>query len=155
MAKIYTSRFFNPELKNPAYVKVGIVRSLPKHPLPYSIYGNIFELSPQRGLINESDREVFKKRYFAQLNSLGIESVRRRIDAFEKCGNIVLLCYEDVRKPNEWCHRTFFAEWYYNHFGKAIEELADTSKAPKHSPFAMLERISQKTEQLGLFDFLS
>ena len=39
--------------------------------------------------------------------------------------DLVLLCYEDVRNLEDWCHRTMFAQWYCEHTGEIIEELKD------------------------------
>jgi len=36
---------------------------------------------------------------------------------------LVLLCWEDIRKPGEWCHRTMFAEWWAEHSGQGVLEL--------------------------------
>lgn len=40
---------------------------------------------------------------------------------------VVLCCYEDVRKPGEWCHRLVFAEWWFKRTGEKIIELQDPS----------------------------
>ena len=37
----------------------------------------------------------------------------------------MLLCYEDVRIPEDWCHRTVFAEWWAENTGEEIRELPD------------------------------
>ena len=47
---------------------------------------------------------------------------------------LVLLCYEDVRVPEDWCHRTVFAEWWAEHVGEAIEELPDPSEPKLKKP---------------------
>jgi len=36
---------------------------------------------------------------------------------------IVLLCFEDVRKPDQWCHRQLLSEWLTEHLGESIPEL--------------------------------
>ncbi|MDR2170525.1 MAG: hypothetical protein LBP59_10320 [Planctomycetaceae bacterium] len=48
---------------------------------------------------------------------------------------VVLLCYEDVSKVGQWCHRRMFAEWWENKTGEIIEELSDKPKAEIKSLF--------------------
>ncbi len=137
--KIYTSRYSNPELKSGKYTVVGITRGLPKFPLGYELAGNISEFGPPGWLFNENDREIFTPKYFDYMDRLGIARVRQLLSYYKPLGkDIVLCCYEDVRKPNEWCHRLVFAEWFKSKTGYKIEELADTSgcrpkkKEPKY-----------------------
>lgn len=47
---------------------------------------------------------------------------------------LVLLCYEDVRVPGDWCHRTVFAEWWAEQTGELIEELYDPSEPKVKKP---------------------
>jgi len=37
--------------------------------------------------------------------------------------DLVLLCFEDVRLPGDWCH-TLVVEWWEHHTREAVEELA-------------------------------
>ena len=52
---------------------------------------------------------------------------------------LVLLCYEDVRVPGGWCHRTVFAEWWAEQTGELIEELYDPSEPKVKKPAAKKE----------------
>ena len=36
--------------------------------------------------------------------------------------DVVLLCYEDLTKPGEWCHRRIVAEWFEHHLGIEVPE---------------------------------
>ena len=49
------------------------------------------------------------------------------------------LCYEDVRVPGDWCHRTVFAEWWAEQTGELIEELYDPSEPKVKKPAAKKE----------------
>ena len=58
----------------------------------------------------------------------------------------MLCCYEDVRIPNEWCHRLIFTEWWLSKTGEAIPELKDVSpikikSAPKQKVVVKIEFI--------------
>jgi hypothetical protein len=49
----------------------------------------------------------------------------RRISDAHGGQDLVLLRYEDVRKPEEWCHRQVLAEWLLARAGLAVAELVD------------------------------
>ena len=125
---IYTSRFSNPELKSEQYTVVGIVRSLPKYKPKYEIAGNILDIAPTRALFSVYDRETFTTPYKKHLDKIGLERISAQIQAYLGIGkDVVLCCYEDVRKPHEWCHRLVFAEWWFEKTGCQILELQDGS----------------------------
>lgn len=129
---IYTSRYANPELKTGKYTVVGVTRSMPRFPLEYCIAGNVIEIAPPGYLFNEYDRGRFTPRYFKHLDSVGVAKILESLLHYQKMGkDVVLCCYEDVRKENEWCHRLVFAEWWLANTGEPIGELVDTSKSPR------------------------
>lgn len=70
--------------------------------------------------------------------------------------DVVLCCYEDVRKPNEWCHRLVFAEWWYEKTGEKIEELPDPSPIPgvKKAKKKREEEENSGYEQMSFMDDL-
>ena len=56
---------------------------------------------------------------------MGIDRIYRQIQAFDSGKPVVLLCYEDVRDPLQWCHRTMFAKWLLEKTGEIADELPD------------------------------
>ena len=61
---------------------------------------------------------------FARMNRLGVGGVQDLLEPYVEEGkDLVLLCYEDLRKPGEWCHRQVFAEWWEKKTGVRIQEL--------------------------------
>lgn len=128
---IYTSRYQNPELATGHYTVVGVTRGKPKFPLKYPLAGNIMEIAPPGYLFNEYDRGRFTPRYFQHMDRQGVDKIVRILAGYERLGkDVVLCCFEDVRKPNEWCHRLVFAEWWFKRTGEAIPELPDPSPVP-------------------------
>lgn len=128
---IYTSRYQNRELATGHYTVVGITRGRPKFPLKYTLEGNIIEIAPPGYLFNEYNRARFTPPYFRHLDNVGKDKIVRILDRYEALGkDVVLCCFEDVRKPNEWCHRLVFAEWYKARTGIVIPELKDPSPDP-------------------------
>ena len=121
---IYTSRFQNPALKSGNYTVVGIVRGLPRFRLGYKLAGNIIDIAPTREIFHINDREEFTVPYKQHLDDVGFERISAQLQKYVDIGkDVVLCCYEDVRIPNEWCHRLVFAEWWKEKTGESISEL--------------------------------
>lgn len=121
---LYTSRFQNPELKSGNYTVVGIVRGLPRFKLGYERAGNIIDIAPTRELFRVEARGEFTQPYKAHLDEVGFERISAQIQKYVDLGkDVVLCCYEDVREPDEWCHRLVFAEWWFEKTGERIPEL--------------------------------
>lgn len=152
---IYTSRFSNPELNSGKYTVVGIVRGLPRFKLKYERAGNIIDIAPPRELFNEYNRERFTGPYMAHLDRLGVERISGQIQKYVDMGkDVVLCCYEDVRQPNEWCHRLVFASWWMKRTGQVIPELKDDSpvKGVRKKPADTKKKAKPEVEQQSLFD---
>lgn len=153
---LYVSRYSNPELKTGNYTAVAISLGRPKWPLGYAIAGEIKDLMPF-GLLQIQDKRIYEAKYIERLNRIGIERIQRQLDAFDSDKPVVLLCYEDVRDPAQWCHRTIFANWLKEQTGEIAEELQDPTR-PKFKRFTgeTVKSSSPKTEncitQLTMFD---
>lgn len=133
---LYVSRFGNPELKSGKYVTVRISVGSPKWPLGYNISGDISMIAPFGILNRYEEKEDYRRAYMKRLDGYGVDRIHNALSHFEGMGkDVVLLCYEDIRKPEEWCHRTMFAEWWLNQTGEIVDELFDPSvvKVPAES----------------------
>lgn len=110
-----------------------------KNPLPLGM-----ESVKPFGSKDIADQDESRRVYHARLDKIGFETIAKKLKAFEDMGkSVVLLCYEDIRKgPDNWCHRTFFAEWWLKQTGEKIEELPDLSGA---------RQMKKETLQLSLF----
>lgn len=149
---IYTSRYNNPELATGKYTVVGITRGHPKYALKYSLAGNIMEIAPPGYLFNEYDRGRFTPRYFRHMDQQGVQKIVHILSQYERLGkDIVFCCYEDVRKPNEWCHRLVFAEWWMERTGELIQELPDPSNPPGIKKQTVETPKPPEPEQLNLW----
>ena len=116
------------ELKTGKYTVVGIVRGLPRFRLGYERAGNIIDIAPPREIFNIYDREQFTTPYMKHLDNKGFEKIAAQIQHYLDFGkDLVLCCYEDVRKPGEWCHRLLFAEWWQQKTGQIIPELPNSA----------------------------
>ena len=124
--RLFTSRFRNRQLRDrPDLVKVAIVVGKPRWPLGFD-YVTLNMLAPYGRLFHLNDRLQFTQAYFEKLDALGVDVIRAE---FERISNehgdkdLVLLCYENLTKPGEWCHRQVFAQWWLRETGEVIEEL--------------------------------
>ena len=110
-----------------------------KNPLPLGM-GSVKPF----GSKDIADQDESRRVYHARLDKIGFETIAKKLKAFEDMGKpVVLLCYEDIRKgPDNWCHRTFFAEWWLKQTGEKIEELPDPSG---------VRQMKKETLQLSLF----
>jgi hypothetical protein len=123
--QIWTSRFQNKALAaHPELVKVGITVGQPRFKLGYS-YERLPLLAPYDGLFHETDRERFTRAYYARLDAAGVDAVVGALQAISDRhygSDLVLLCYEDLSKPDEWCHRQIAGQWLQDRAGISVEE---------------------------------
>ncbi len=131
--KIFTSRYANKEIAKTNLIPVGISLDKPQLELAFQVAFFIKELAPTPEMLYMK-YDTFKAKYFQKLGSLSIDSLRKRFEKISRSccrdartitnGNgIVLLCFEDITQPDQWCHRRMFAEWWERKTGEKIEEL--------------------------------
>lgn len=68
-------------------------------------------LAAKAGKLDQDDYEFLYKKNV--LNRLDPNVVQQELLALGQ--NPVLLCYEDLSKPGEWCHRRMVAAWLEEH----------------------------------------
>lgn len=149
---IYTARYSNKTLRGEGYYPVGISIGTPKFSLGYELREQCYALAP-KGFMLKMEYEPYCEAYFKKLEDIGTDKIIgivQRLDrkAQEEGKSLVLLCFEDIRKPEQWCHRTLFAEWWRRKTGEVIEELeeAEPLKQPKKAaPAAEQETNTQFT----------
>jgi hypothetical protein len=124
MPPLYTSRY---QSFDPAWgVPVAITRGLPRgnwfrYPLE-----RICELAPTRELFAIEDPAAFEAAYRAQLDGHGRELLA---DRFREISDghggkpLVLLCYEDLTRAGEWCHREIFSALWREWTGQEVAEI--------------------------------
>ncbi len=151
---IYTARYGNKTLRGEGYYPVGISIGTPKFPLGYELREQCYALAP-KGFMLKMEYEPYCEAYFKKLEDIGTDKIIgivQRLDrkAQEEGKSLVLLCFEDIRKPEQWCHRTLFAEWWHRKTGEVIEELeeAEPLKQPKKAAMSAEE---ETNTQITLF----
>ncbi|MDO5146119.1 MAG: hypothetical protein Q4D60_03875 [Eubacteriales bacterium] len=128
---IWTSRYSNKELAEhkEKYYCVGISIGTPKFPLGYVLEQQCYSLAP-KGYMLKMEKDEYQEAYFRKLEGIGADKIIGMVMRFEEAAaqedkELVLLCYEDIRNPEDWCHRTMFAQWYCEQTGEVIQELQD------------------------------
>lgn len=101
------------------------------------------ELAPF-GLRAIDDKDEFMTLYRERLGKHGVEVILSKLDELWKCQTpgsylvtpakerlpLALLCFEDVDKPEDWCHRQVFAAWWLEQTGQVLEELNTADLLP-------------------------
>lgn len=139
---IYTARYSNKNLVGqPGWAKVQTSNGAPKFPLKYPLI-ECKALAPDYSTM-KLPKDKFRVAYRKKLDRLGIARVQDMLMAAARehkyegkpAEVVVLLCFEDVRRPDDWCHRTMLAEWL-NEQGVKVEELeeAEPPKSEKADP---------------------
>lgn len=129
--ELYTSHWRNQDLVHrDDLVRVGISRaSLPcmtrkKSRYPYRMLG---ALTPTRETYAlRDDQQAYTRAYLDQLDRIGLEEIQAALEL--KSGSdggkpLVLLCFEKLEAPGEFCHRRIFAGWYRSKTGQEVPEL--------------------------------
>lgn len=62
----------------------------------------------------ETDITRYRELYFAQLDKLNPHQVVEDLTKLAGGAEPVLLCWESLKKPGEWCHRRMVAEWLWD-----------------------------------------
>lgn len=121
--RVATSRFHATDLVNQSgLLPVSVSIGMPSWPLAYGLV----QKSPVRsmcapwGLLHlDLDEDEFQARYEDRLNRIGADKIVAALEELASqhdAPGCVLLCWEDLRKPDTWCHRRHLAA-YLEHGG--------------------------------------
>ncbi|MER6611013.1 DUF488 family protein [Streptomyces sp. NPDC000927] len=123
MLTLFTNRYqqFQPTQGVPVRITLGA----PRFKLRYTLAHSVRELAPQREYFSKSLPE-FTTAYRADLDQCGVQRIAERlkqIAEIERDHRLVLLCFEDLSDPAQWCHRRVFAAWWKEMTGDTVREL--------------------------------
>lgn len=121
--KLFTSRYGNKEIARSNLISVGISLGNPRFKTAFKVEASIKELAPTRKMLY-MEYDPYKELYFKMLDTIDINELEEQFKTISKGGkDVVLLCFEDLSKQGEWCHRRMFAEWWQKKTGQEVEEL--------------------------------
>jgi hypothetical protein len=123
---LWTARYQNRNIAHYELAAVRITLGHPRFRLGYALAATMMELTPSRAMFGMTDVAEFSTAYRAKMQTHGIEAIVARLQSLhETTGRpLVLCCFEDLRKPDEWCHRTTLGRILSEH-GLPVMELAE------------------------------
>lgn len=121
-----TARYLNPNINPVIHTPIRISLGVPKFRIGYEIAGSVELLMPTPQMLSLTDEAVYRKLYFDLLDRRGIRAIVDELRCVTTpVKETILLCFEDIRKPNTWCHRRMFADWAERQTGRTIDELQE------------------------------
>ena len=120
---VFTSHWRSPLLEDADAVRVSISRGQPRRSLPFR-YRRLPELAPDDRTWAEETEEGFGASYARQLEELGAPAILERLERIAGGKTLVLLCWERLADPDEWCHRRLLAAYIGRETGLVVPELA-------------------------------
>ncbi|MFC9222180.1 DUF488 family protein [Streptomyces hygroscopicus] len=124
MLTLFTNRY--QAYQPPQGVPVRITLGAPRFRLAYQLRHVVRELAPRKEYFSKPLPE-FTSAYRADLDRLGATWIAARLQEIaetEKKHRLVLLCFEDLTDPAQWCHRRIFAKWWKDVTGDEVRELS-------------------------------
>ena len=125
--RLFTARYANPALAEHPAAKVQISLGAPKFRVAYEIH-RVPGITPAGWMLNKGEAE-FTTDYIRLLDMRGgATMVRSRLAEVARDADVdqlILCCFEDLRKPGAWCHRRIFAAWWREKTGQVVEELPE------------------------------
>ncbi|OJF12763.1 hypothetical protein BG844_18905 [Couchioplanes caeruleus subsp. caeruleus] len=100
----------------------------PRFTLPYELAGHARLISPTWAMVSISNEATYRGQYRQQLDAHGVDAVCGELHAIADQASdprLVLLCFDDLSKPDGWCHRRMFADWWTELTGDDVPELAE------------------------------
>ncbi|MFI0827254.1 hypothetical protein ACH4Q7_22675 [Streptomyces roseolus] len=119
-----TYQEFAPEMGTPIRTTAGGVR----FPLGYQIGGHARLITPPWELVKANlAADAYEFHYRRQLNEAGPDLIRQELIAIAGAWDLdvpaVLLCFDRLDHPGQWCHRTMFARWWTEVTNEDVPEL--------------------------------
>jgi hypothetical protein len=120
--KLFTARYadYDPTWGIAVRTSVGVPKGWRHGPLEH-----VRRLTPY-GLLHVTDRAEFTQLYIERLERVGVEAIFARFEGISDahdCRPLVLLCFEDVRRLDNWCHRTILGAWLRDRLDIEVPEL--------------------------------
>ncbi|MBA0053456.1 hypothetical protein E0L36_22030 [Streptomyces sp. AJS327] len=128
-----TYQEFTPAMGTPVRTTVGH----PRFPLAYQLGGIARSVTPTRTLLKIEAEDAYEWAYRRLLAERGVDAIREELTAIAGANDlevpVVLLCFDKLSKPGNWCHRTMFGRWWTEETGEPVPELG-ASPTPKPTP---------------------
>lgn len=126
-----TYQEFQPPMGHPVRTTAGH----PRFPLGYTIVGHARLITPTRALLSANlPEDAYEFSYRRLLADHGLDAIGAELQAIaagqEPGRPLVLLCFDRLNKPGNWCHRVHFSRWWTEETGQAVPELGARPAGP-------------------------
>ncbi|MGA5497735.1 hypothetical protein ACPCSP_25565 [Streptomyces cinereoruber] len=129
-----TYQEFKPDMGTPVRTTVGH----PRFALSYQLAGHARLVTPTRPLLKIEARDAYEFSYRRMLEGHVFGNIQRELlriaGAYDLDSPVVLLCFDRLNVPGNWCHRTMFAAWWTEQTGDEVPELGAQLKAAPTPP---------------------
>ncbi len=122
LPRLFTSHWRNRELAELKCQPLGISRGTPRRS-PGFRYKLLRSLAPDNRVWAQEDRDAFEAAYLDQLDALAAETILADLQRIAGDHPAVLLCWEMLAEPDEWCHRRLLACYIEEQTGIEVPEL--------------------------------
>jgi len=126
---IYTSTYWSPKVKAAVLagkaVAVGITLYPSRREYDYPVVARLTSLAPDHRLFRIEDKDEFRTGFRARLHRQWLKA-KGELDGIAANFpgmDIILMCWEPLNKPEDWCHRQFVAEFITEKTGEEVTEL--------------------------------
>ncbi|MFF2612347.1 hypothetical protein [Kitasatospora sp. NPDC058046] len=133
-----TYQEYRPTMGLPVRTTVGGARFFTE-----PIAGHAQAITPSRDLVDAArsglPADAYELQYRRQLNAVGLDAIRAELEFIARrnaAGDtpLVLLCFDVLSKPNNWCHRSQFARFWGEQTGEVIPELGSQPRPTVQAP---------------------
>lgn len=120
--ELFTARYadYDPAWGVAVRTSVGMPKGWRYGPLEH-----VRRITPY-GLLRVSDRAEFTRLYTERLEHAGAETIAARLQGISDAHHgqpLWLCCFENLRTPGAWCHRTILGEFLEERLGIEVVEV--------------------------------
>ena len=126
---IYTGPFWHSRVKDLVLkgdaIAVAITLYYPRRSYGYPIAAQITGLAPNKYIFNIEDKEQFRTpfRYLLHQRWPLAKDRLEKLSEAHPGKAIILLCYDPLGQPGQWCHRQLVAEFITEQLGVPVKEI--------------------------------
>jgi hypothetical protein len=101
-------------------IRISLAR--PRYRTSIESDDRLWDLTPRPSYFR-APLEEFDRRYIAQLDRVGVKSLREQFRVLDDGRPLILLCFERNVRSGADCHRRRFAEYWELHTGEIIPQI--------------------------------
>jgi hypothetical protein len=120
----------------PTQLPVRTSQGWPRYKLRYELQAYCGLVTPGRWFNPRLGMELgeYEENYRRQLDQHGAAQIAKAFTALARkhqVPDLVLLCFDNLSRPGQWCHRSMFADWWLENTGEECTELGRVYQPPE------------------------